>query len=144
MADYTTLAHVQAMLQTDIRIDESTEPKAADVEVWIDGVTAQVDLALLDGGHTSPATDATQLSAFDLVTAGEVAWRVLVAKGAAGEDPEAHPYHKDFLKLVEALADGLMAVSSSTVHAPWSYTMTADVDDVTDPLGPSIRKDMTF
>lgn len=144
MANYTSLSKVQALLGKDGFVDETTDPTKTQAETWITDVEARLDLALITGGQTAPATDATQVAAFDLVCAQEVAWLVLVSRRAAGDDPNEHPYHKAFLSILTLLEDGSLVTASSTANAPWSYTMEADEDDTTDPLGPTIRKDQTF
>lgn len=140
MADYTTLDKVRALVPRDINIDETTDPTSAQVAVWITQVTARLDFALAEGGRTAPATDATELSAFDLLCAQEVAWMVMYRNNAAAADHEWHTtFEEELVRLV-----GELASTANVVHAPSSRTMDA-VDDATDAsLEPQFKRSRTY
>lgn len=141
MSTYCTLAQIQALLPKEIRVDETTEPTDDQVTSWITQVSARVDLALLDGGHTSPATDATQLSAFSLLAAQEIAWMVMYRNNAATAD---HEWHKAFEAALVKLAAGDMAVSGNVVHAPSSRTMDAVDEATADSIEPKFSWDRIY
>jgi hypothetical protein len=137
---YTTTEHVRALVP-DLPIDESDEkPTDVDVEVWIPQIEARLNVALVEGGHTSPATDAEQVKVFDLLAAQEAAWMVLVVRKAADED---HVWHKEFLAAVESISDGGMPASADGRPLIWSYTMGAASNGDTS-MAPAFTRDKRY
>ena len=120
---YTNVDRVNALLPGDKTITIESDPDLSEVERWIENVEGKLNVALVDGGHTSPATDAKQLAAFDLLCARDVAWQAMMVNG--GVDAK-HPYHTDFEAALGMIADGGMPSAADEAGSPWAHTMDAD------------------
>ena len=141
MADYTTTPNVQALLPKDVQVDETTDPTLAQVGVWITQVSGRLDLALTQGGYTAPSVDATELLAFDLICAQEVAWMVLYRNNAAASD---HEWHTTFEEELVRIIGVLGATATNVVHAPSSRTLDAEDESSAASIRPKFSWDKKY
>jgi hypothetical protein len=147
MADYYTIAQVEAILPKGIKIDDSTSdpPTRANVTATIPDITKQIDDAATEGGETVPLTGSKAGTA-SLRGRREHAWQIIAQRGLV-YDKDRIPYwdkwHTEFeaylvlLSGVEAAAAGVLTDSST----PWGYTMDANTEDPSDSKNPSFTKD---
>ncbi len=147
--DYMVADDVKALLPLDVEInDTGSRPSLASVKAWITQVSQQVNVALTDGGASSvPTTEANLLGTLKLICSREVAYQVLVARGAVATErdkPEWVSWHKEFLNALKAIRDGDITISTDIAGVPpTSYTMDAMTS--TDPsLHPWFEREKIF
>lgn len=112
MADYTDVSSVRAVLPNEVPLDDTTSvPSVATANLWIAQVTNQVNIAFKAGGASLPiaVTETDILGALKLVCAREVAYQVMVTRGAV-EDPKNKPlwtgYHEEYEEMLEKIEEG--------------------------------------
>jgi hypothetical protein len=118
VADYFTIAEVEAILPKGVKIDDSTAdpPKRADVASSIPNVTKQIDTAVVKGGGTAPLTGNAAGTA-NLRGKREQAYQILVTRGVA-KDPKHEPFWENWHTEFEEYLKDLAGVTAAASGAP--------------------------
>jgi len=144
VADYTDLDSVRGVMPGGVKIDSYlTRPDLATVALWITQVSNTVNAALSSGGVSLPVTDADLLGALKLLCSHEVAYQIMLTRGAVDDSrvpPMWKTWHDDFLKALDLMRKGEYS-ATLVVDDPWSYTQDANPDDSSDSKNPTFTKD---
>lgn len=133
---YGTLDGVRSLLPKDQNITATTVGTVTDVTTWLTKVGGTVDVALLQGGYTSPATDATVQSALGLLVEKETSYLLMNRRSGTGTEdvPDTWwgQYHKEFMDTIALIRDGKWAATPTTSgsgNVAASVTMDAETSD---------------
>ena len=119
MADYTTIAKVEALLPKGAVIDDgsSDKPARADVVVMISDLTKQIDAAVTRGGGTPQLTGDAAGEA-DLLSKREAVYQILTIRGVEydkDKTPEWVKWHTEFEAYIDRLGGVVEGGGTSVV-----------------------------
>jgi len=131
---YGSVDGVRRLLPKDQTITQNTIGTVADVTANGSSIAATLDIALAQGGYTSPATNTTMKAALGLLEDKENCYLVMTKRSGPIEKADETwwgKFHKEFLDTVELIRKGTWAAppTSSTGSVAASVTMNAETDN---------------